>query len=322
MSNKLHNAIESDAFLEASQEELRVLIALKECPALGTEELATVCSISRARASSAVRFWQEAGILSDIEKTPTISSEFEERLRLGEIDEEPSKKVAKDIRDNGLSLLISECASLMKKSALNTTEIKKLTALSTQYALSDEYILTLSAYLAEKGKLTVTRLTDEALKLVGRDIDNCEALEEYIKNCREESGIEKEFKKAFAIYDRALSQKEKAYFRKWSKEYGYFTEIVGAAHDICIDSISKRSFPYIDRVLTGWYNAGCRTVSACLEHHEKERLKRADAQKKKSAAAKAKREEAKKPRYGDFDINDVFKSALERSYGKDDEEQA
>ena len=316
--NKISKILESAEFLEASKEELRVLIALKEGAPESTEALAALCGISKARAGSALSFWREAGVISGAE--PTITEEFEDKLRRGEIDEEPSEKVARDIRDNGLCGLLSECAALMKKSALSSIEIKKITALTTQYALSEEYVLTLAAHLAGKGKLTTTRLVDKALTLVGKEIDSCEALEEYIKQRESESVIEREFRKILGIIDRPLSEKEKTLFKKWSEEYGYFTEILTEAYDASVNAIGKRSLPYIDKILSSWYSAGCRTVSECRRKSEEERLEKEEAKRQKSSAAKKPAKE--KPRYGSFDVGDAFKKALARSYGKDDKDRS
>ena len=311
--NKIHKLFETPTFLEASLEELRVLIVLSECPELSADEISEICKISRARASAAISLWRESGAIPSEKAVPTITEEFESKIERGEIEEESSKKVAKDIRDKGLADMISECARLMNKAALSSTEIKKLAALSTQYALTDEYILTLAAYMADKNKLTIPRLVDKALNLVGKNIDTLEALEAYIKITESENGIIRELKNIFG-FNRPLSAKEKEYFIKWSSTYGYFTEIVGLAYDICVDNTSTIKISYIDKVLTAWYEAGCRTRSECLQKSEEVRLELAKKRKEKAA----KKKEAEKERYGSFDAKDAFKRALERSYGSDE----
>lgn len=313
MKNKLLKLLENPAFLEASREELRVLVALIANASLTSHEISALCNISQARASAALSFWHELESPED-NASPSITEEFEERIRRGELDEETSIKVAADIRDMGLQNVISECARLMNKAAVSTNEIKKIAALRTQYALSDEYILTLAAYLSGKGKLTTPRLVDEALKLVGKEIDTVEALEAHINICESENGIIGELKNALGIQGRNLSLKEKEYITKWGKVYGYFTEIVQYAHDICVDNTGRRYFPYIDKVLTVWYESGCRTMSECQAKSEEVKFDFSKKREKKTAAKKA----AEKPRYGDFDVKDAFKRALERSYGKDD----
>ena len=313
MNNKILNILENPAFLEASREELRVLIALLANDGITADEIALLCGISRARASSAMMFWREIEA-SQNSRTPSITEEFEERIRRGELEEETSKKVATDIRDYELKSIIEECAHLMSKAVLSSAEIKKIAALRTQYALSDEYILVLAAHLADKNKLTITRLVDEALKLVGKEIDTAEALEAHIKIRESENGILRELKNVLSIGGRNLSPREKELLTKWSKDYGYFTEIVTFAYNICVDNTAHVSLSYIDRVLTTWYEAGCRTISECRKKSEEIKFDFSKKREKKDGVKKT----AEKPRYGDFDVKDAFKRALERSYGTND----
>ena len=304
---------DKEAFCEASREELRVLLALieKNGMAFDMDEIASLSKTSKTRAASALVFWEEAGVIR--KSTPTITEEFEERLKLGEIREESAKDVAKHIRNSGLADMITECAALMKRSALNSAEIKQLTALNEQYALSEEFILTLAAYLSERGRLTVTKLVNKAIKLTEREIDNPKALEAYIIERESESEAEREFRKLFGIYGRAPSKTEKECFKKWSKDYGYFTEIVGEAYDIAVTNATRGHISYADKLLSRWFETGCRTLADCkLRYEADEAEKKAKKQAEKEPKLKKKTE-----RYGDFDAEEAFLKALERSYGED-----
>ena len=209
--------------------------------------------------------------------------------------------------------MISECATLMKRSAFSSAEIKDLTALYEQYGLSEEFIVTLAAYLAEQGRLTVTKLINRAIKLTERDIDNVKALEAYIVERESDSEAEREFRRLFGIYGRAPSKTEKECFKRWSKDYGYFTEIVGEAYDIAVTCATRGHLSYADKLLTRWYETGCRTLAQCRERYEADELEK----KAKKDSKKAKSSENKKERYGDFDVEEAFLKALERSYGED-----
>ncbi len=309
-------ATSTEAFEEASREELRVLIALVEKDGKfdSIDSLADVAKTSRARASSSIAFWEESGVIKKASAAPTITEEFEERIRLGEIREVTSKEAATSIRKSGLADMISECAALMNRTSFNSAEVKELTALYEQYALSEEFIVTLAAYLSEHGKLTVTKLVNRAIKLCEREIDTPQALEAYIVEMESESEAEREFRKLFGIYGRAPSKTEKECFKKWSSDYGYFTEIVGEAYDIAVTNATRGHLSYADKLLTRWFEAGCRTVSDCraiYEADEAEKKAKRDAEKQKKAPAKPKKE-----RYGDFDPEEAFLKALERSYGE------
>ena len=309
---------ESPAFKEASREELRALLALIELEgkAEGAEKLSDMAGISLTRCRSALAFWEESGVIREDDGTPTLTDEFEERLVRGEIDEEPAKEVAESIRNESLASMIDECAMLLGQACLSNAEVKKLTGLYTQYSLSPEYIVTLAANKAKNGRTTVKIICNEAIRLSEKGIDNVEALDAYLKNLEESTGAEWEFRRILGIYGRNLSPSEKGYFKKWSEELGYSTAIVTEAYDIAVlnTKTGKGDLRYMDKILTDWHEAGCRTVNECKAKAEADRAK-LTAEK---AARKNQKSQPETPRYGNFDVNEAFANALERSFKSDE----
>ncbi len=305
------------AFKEASKEELRTLLALIEAEgkADGIKELAEVAGISTARCRSSLAFWEEAGIIREDDGTPTITEEFESRLVSGEIDEEPAIEVAESIRNEDLASMIDECAMLLGQACLSNTEIKQLTGLYTQYALSPEYIVILTANKATKGRTTVKIICNEAIRLLNKGIDNAEKLDTYLKSLEESSGAEWEIRRALGIYGRNLSPSEKGYFKKWTEDFGYSVTIITEAYDIAVLNTKSGDLRYMDKILTDWHEAGCRTVSECKARSEAEGAK-LSAEK---AAKRKSKSEAPTPRYGNFDVNEAFMNALERSFTSEDD---
>lgn len=316
--------IGSQAFSEASKEELRVLLALIELSgeADALETLSEAAMISPARCRGALAFWEEAGVISINNGEPTITEEFEERVVRGEIDEVPAVQVAESIRDEGLAMMIQEVATLMGQACLSNDDVKKLTALHTQYALSPDYIATLANHLKTRGRLTIKRLCDEAIRLCGKGCDTIESLEAYLKLLEETSGTEWEFRRLFGIYDRALSPSERRYFKKWSEEYGFSITIVGMAYDIAVlnTKSGRGDLRYMDSVLTSWYEAGCKTVGDCERHIETEKARR-KAEKAAGGGKKSSKTTPPTPRYGNFDVNDAFNNAVARSFSEENDDE-
>ena len=240
--------------------------------------------------------------------------EFEERLVAGELDEEPAIKVAETIRDDSLAMMIEECQALMGTPCLSNQEVANLTNLHRQYQLSAEYIVVLAAFLQSKGEFTIRKLCNKAISLEKKGINTTDDLEKYIISL--DSNDEWEFRRLLGIYDRTLSQGERELFKKWSEEYGYGATIVSEAYDIAVMNTKKGSLKYMDKVLTNWFDAGCKTVSECRAHSESERAK-SKAQQGEKKYAKSRPET---PRYGNFDVNEAFFNAVERSFGEKDED--
>lgn len=303
-------------FTEASKEELRALLALIELEGRvdSVEALAEAAGISSARCKAALAFWEESGVIFHDNGEPIVSLEFEDRLKKGEIDEVPAVKVAESIRDEGLADMIHECALLMKQACLPDVDVKNLTALYTQYSLGAEFVVTLAAYLATKGDITVRRLCNEAIRLQGKGCDSIEALEAYITEMESSTGAEWEFRRVLGIYGRNLSQTERDYFRKWAEDFGYSVGIVNEAYDIAVLNTGRGELRYMDSVLTAWHQAGCKTISECRQRVEADRARRS-AEQSKSADKKRTKTQPETPRYGNFDINEAFNNAVARSFG-------
>ncbi len=307
---------DTECFKEASKEELRVLLALISRGGVADKAtLASLAGVSESRTASSITLWREAGVLTDKSDSgaPSITEEFEEILRRGQIDYTPSKEVAKNIRDEDLSDMISACAAIMGKAALSPSESASISALYMQYKLQSDFIITLASDMSERGKLTVRRLVDEAIRLVGLGIDDITLLNDYIKNRDEQSALERELKRDFGIFNRNFTKSEREYIKKWSEELGYSKEIIGEAYDVTALSTGKLSFQYMNKLLTKWHEADCKTVEDCRAFHEKDRV----AYQNKNAKNLKKEEKTHKMKYGDFDPDEAFKRALERSYGKD-----
>lgn len=313
------NICKSGALNDATAEELRVLLALIEFSGeIESEEmLANLCDIKEARCSAALVMWEKMGVIvksdTPCQKNLMVSEEFAGVYKDEDIEEHASKEVAESIRNEDIAGALEECARLMQKTALSTHEIKLITLLITDYDLSAEYVINLTAYLATLGRATPVKLRDMAKKLSSKGIDSVEALEAYIRDRENTCAAEWEYRKVIGIYDRNLSITEKELFKKWSEKFGYSVGVVEFAFDTCIKNKSRVSIMYMDKVLSTWHKAGCKELADCKSYSEQHKPILPDP-----ITPTPKKSEAPKPRYGDFDINEAFKHALSRSFGDED----
>ena len=313
---------ERECFADASKEELRVLLALISVNGLFSdgEQLADLAHTSRARAIASLAFWEDGGVITEKKKAQKTDGNITEEYENDEESEESAAKIALEIKDKGLSSLLSECALLMDKPMLSTSEVKKIVNIYSQYSLNEEYIITLAAHLKERNKLTAARLVADAEVLAKKGINCVEELEIYIAKKSKLSDSEWQYKKFFGIYDRPLSGEESERAEKWFSTYGYSEEIIGLAYSITTKRKSKLEMPYMDSIITGWYNAGCKTLVDCEAEYEKFKASWKADNANGDTPSPTRKKTKEKPRYGEFDVADAFAKALERSYGTDDEE--
>ena len=302
------NPADTASFIEASKEELRVLLAISFCPGISEGDIPKAAGVSVSRAKSSVALWLAEGIITDSEEC-TITEEFKEKLTPRELIETPAKDVADSIRDEGLAELIEECTILFKKPALTTEEVKCIIGLATQYSLTPDYILTLAAHLSNNKTTTAVALRDKAIALVSKGIDTTEDLEIHLKDKEKEGANEYEMRRIIGMWRRNFSPGELIMIRKWFDTFSYSTAIVSEAYDICVMNTGDLSFSYMDKIISSWHEAGYKTVEEC-------RAARAifKSEAKETSKKARSKSEPQKPRYGDFDVNDAFAKALARSY--------
>ena len=308
-------AIDKAEFFDATAEELRLLIALIECAGDADEEtLAEASGITPGRCRASLRFWTDAGVIYE-ESTSDVKiiEEYPEVVNRGELIEESGVKVAEDIRNNNLKPLFDELAVIFERN-LTTREAKIVSGIIEQYGVSSKYIKRLAAYLKKTKGFTVAKLRDRTKALTNKEIDNLEALEVYISVKEKEIKREYEMRGMFGIYDRTFSKTEHKFFKTWTEELGYGADVISIAYDITVMHTGNRSLPYMNEILLSWSKAGLKTPKECREYSEKNKPEA------KSTPTKKKPKE-NKPRYGNFDIDEAFANALQRSYGEESEKK-
>lgn len=349
------------ALADASPEELRVLLCLVEAEACGrpfsAEALAAGAGVSAARVGSALRYWQEVGVLEeggDEEKTAPSASEVAEDEKKKAVKK---PVVGKEVRPLGgeetaavvereqLGPFIDACQQLAGR-VLSTPDLQMLVSLADELPFSQEYLITLASFCKRRSahtRFSVRYFAQVAYDMLERECLSEAQLEAYIASYEKFAGEEWQIRKLLGIGERRLTPKERNYFIAWTG-YGYGVEIIGIAYDIAVDRTGKISLPYMDKLLGAFYAAGCQNeadVRAYLERergeHEAKKLLRHGSDGKREAAGRSetayasgkggktyatgKSEKDKSATAGSsFRSSDYMAAALRRSYGDDGEE--
>lgn len=302
---------------DATAEELRLLLALIERggEVEGDESLSKAAGITKGRCKASLRFWCDAGVISEDGDAVDIVEEHEVRVSKGELIEVSGVEAAEDIRRNNLKPMFDELAVIFGRN-LTTAEAKIVSGIVEQYGLSTGYVALLAAHLKGTRGFTVAKLRDRAITLSDKGIDTLESLEIYISEKEKELKNEWEIRGILGIYDRRVSPTERKYFKAWCEELGFGGEVIREAYDITVMQTGARSLPYMNEILLSWSKAGLKTPEECREHSERTRPESKKPEKK----GEGQRKSESKPRYGNFDIDEAFQNALLRSYGDGESE--
>lgn len=340
----------SDALLEASPEELRILLCLLETGRVddgSVKDLARAAGCGVARAKSALRYWQEVGVLvAEDEAVTAPPSEHPAPSEPQTVAEKPKPKkplrpctegrevtsaeAAAIIRDRDLSAFINTCQATVGRE-FNTRELTILTGLVNDLPFSEEYLLTLISYCQKKAKrFSFPYLEKTAYSMLDRELLTLEELNGYLIALDRFASEEWQLRRLFGIGERRLTKTEQDHFMRWTTEFGYGEEIVGIAYDIAVDRLGKISYSYINKLLSRFHEAGCKTEEEVQIFLERERAEHAAKPISQHTGAPQSKKSGQKPAPSaqktpaaeatSYKADDFFAAALRRSFGDDGEE--
>ena len=170
-------------------------------------------------------------------------------------------------KDSGYRAILSECEQLFGKQ-LTRHDMSRLLGIYNHLGLPAEVIFVLLHYCADisrgpagaERKPTMHFIEQQAYIWVNRDITTMEAAEEYVENQKALSEYENRIRHLMEIYDRKLTSSEKTFISSWIT-MGFSDDAFRLAYERCINNIGKRSFSYINSILSSWHEAGIHTAA-------------------------------------------------------------
>lgn len=168
--------------------------------------------------------------------------------------------------------------------------------------MSCELLEYLAEYCAEGGHTSIRYIEKVALNWYQAGIHTRdEAREHSTRYSKDTSAV----MKAFGIMGRNAGTAEQEFMRRWFKEFGFNAAIVTEACNRTLTATGAASFPYADKILTGWKENGVRT----LQDVETLDKRRQEKQVKKSGTASRQTRNTSTNRFNNFE---------QRSYNYDD----
>ncbi len=297
----------SDALHEASEAELRVLLSLLSGTPDDAAALAAAADCSPARAAAALPYWLAAGVLEEGGAAPAESPApapadpiDEPRIPADQpaetgagipvtlpakpplrpvatgLSERSADEIAARIRENPDRRAFIETCEQTVGRIFNQKELGILTSLLDDYPFSPAYLLTLISYCKKKTKkFSFLYLEKTAASMLERECLSEEQLAAYLAAEERFSREEWQLRRLLGIGERPLSSGERTYLHRWAGEFGYGADVIGIAYDIAVNYTGKVSLQYMNKLLTGWHGAGCRTpaeVDARLAREREEYL--------------------------------------------------
>ena len=165
-----------------------------------------------------------------------------------------------------ISHLFKEAEKIYQK-PLTPSVFEMLYSFIDWLGLPVEVVLMLLTYAAKHDKLKAKYLTSVAMDWADKEINTYETAESYIKELEAIDSAEHQIRCILGIYDRALTQTEKKYIRRWTEELHSPAELFAIAYPRTVANTGKLSWAYMNKMLEAWADDNIRT-SEDLESHD------------------------------------------------------
>ena len=289
----------------AKEDFIKVLLVLLAYAGnnLSEKEISEISGVSESNIADAIDFWTEHSVISknDAVLSPAESKEtvkaskpvISDKPLVQKVIYTPKKKAEINLNKNikirtndpirlsgfelskriesadELKWLVSETERLFGR-FLNQSEISVLVSMFDYAGLPADIIVMLIEYCISIDKANMRFIEKTAYSWADQGIDTHKAVEDHIKALITEKNNEYLVKSTFGIHDRNLTSKQKEFVSVWLDKWQFSVEMVKLAYEMCLDNTSKLSFPYINKILSSWYDKDIKTPQA-VENNEKNR---------------------------------------------------
>lgn len=224
------------------------------------ENISAALGVPVADINDALRYWCDAGILYSLEEQKEAKAE--EPAKKKTVDLQISMPDRAEVARRGLecpdiAFLMQQAQQIFGRN-LRQNETSTLVWLYDDYGMNVAVLLTLIQYAKSEDRCNSSFIKTTALDWIESGVTDLKAADNKIKELAMRKTAWGIVARAFCI-DRAPSKKEQEKAHKWVNEWGYDRQMLKLAYDLCVDTTSSMSLPYIDKIITSWHKQGIKT---------------------------------------------------------------
>lgn len=291
---------------------------------LTAEELADGTGLSPAAVADGAAYWEALGVLTTGEGSsvpfPAPAAETPAPAPAPAAPKAPEKAVVVEkpnlpsydmickrvAESDEVRVLFSEAQGKLGRT-IGTADQSRLLMLLDYYGLPVEVILTVCEY-ARAHKQTTAQIYSMGIDWAKREIDTLEAADEELKRLESVNALWFAFAERTGIRLPKLSAAQRKYFATWKTDWRFSDEMITLAFDEMKKNTDAVSFPYMNKILSGWKQAGYDTPEK-VARHEQERAAELD---RKAAEQRTPYREKAAPAPGSTEISYDLAEAMRR----------
>lgn len=231
-------------------------------------------SFSALDASDYLQYWVETGILSRDGSTtnsaPVTTVQPKTEKKAEESKKElpdiiPSRPTASEIAQRAeesadIKFLLLETQSKLGRTIGYDGQCTLLMMHDT-YGIPVEVILMIIEYAVSVGKANFHYIASIGKDWGEKEIDTIEKADEQISRLDTVNKLWRSFATMAGLSNSRPTQAQTKYMLTWNKQWGFSVEMIFSAYEEMTEHCQKMSFPYMNKILESWYNAGIKTLS-------------------------------------------------------------
>ena len=182
--------------------------------------------------------------------------------------------IATRINDSENIRFLMEEAQTIIGSVLSPAMSSLLLYICDDIGIPPEVILMLLHYAKSIGKTSTSYIESVARDWAENNVFTIEAADEKLKQLKDSAGAWRKVENAVEISHRSPSKRELNYASVWVCEWRFTEDMLRLAYEICVNSIQKLDFKYMDSILRRWHDNGIATTAQASEDQQKQKASR------------------------------------------------
>lgn len=239
---------------------------------LGADEIADALSLHTEEVNDAIGYWAGAGILNAPTKAAEVTKAVSKKARMQ--SEKPTREEVSRLAadDKKLQFLYYEAQNIFGR-GLKQNEASLFAWLYADEGMDVSVILMLLRLAKNQDKVNTRFIESTAIDWIDSGVETIADAEAKMSEALLYDQCWKLVCAAFGIQKRKPSKKESQLAYRWVNEWKYDRAILTKAYEICVNTTSDFSIPYIKSILEKWHKSGVKKVED-IKEDEKQETKR------------------------------------------------
>jgi len=294
------------------------LLGLKYCVSgelgVSSQIMASALHLLETDVLNAWNYWNDENVIRivPIDKMGNYNIEF---LEISDVPEgkEDNINLLEELNKNSTKDMLQDIEKLLGR-PLSPKEMTMYISWLKDFSFSPELILLLIQYCASKGKTDCRYIEKIALVWFDSKIKTLDDAQAFIKKHEDKWINIRKILNYLGIKDAEIMKPQEEMLDKWIGTYGFSTDVIFKACDVCFQRISKADFKYIDGILSSWYKDNLKTVEDVEKKDAKKDIKKSHYNNNSSAGFNNNNKSSSSTfnnfKQRDYDFDDLKKKLL------------